>query len=725
MRRIAGGAIALALAASSLAAAQTTVESRIGPDDGAGFRNLQTVGGEGYVVREDGIGVANQGRAERRRSLLYLGQLSDFQLADEESPSRVEFIDYGPFGAAWRPWEAMEPHIDDAMIRSFDALTGASPLAGGDGANRPMDLVIDTGDSADSQQFNETEWVRTLLEGGPLDPSSGIAPASSTDPTCVAAAPLIADSASPQSYTGVQDFDDYVEGAAPQFYDPDAPGGAFADWPSYPGLMDRAQQPFTAKGLDVPSYVSFGNHDGLVQGNAAANAGYESVATGCVKPMSPTVTDPDTLGGALSALSPDGLQGLLLTNPSSVALVPPDPDRRYVSKAQYKQVFIDGSQGDGHGFGLVDPTELAGSGGAAGYYSWSPTPGFRMIALDTVSEGGVVGPSADGNIDDPQFQWLKAQLEEATAKGQLVVLFSHHAIPSLTASVPDESAPPCSSPDAHGHDTNPGCDVDPRDSQPIHLGPDLEDLLFQYPNAVAWIAGHSHVNSVEPHPNPSGRGGFWSIRVAAEADWPQQGRLVEFFDNGDGTLSIFGTIVDHASTATAPPPGSATAFDPSQLASVGRTLAYNDTQSGARACGPDPCGEGEADDRNVELLVSTPHDVDLFGETGGRCATALNGTAKRDRLKGTSGGDRIRGRGGNDRLNGRAGRDCVKGGPGNDRLTGGRDRDRLGGGPGRDRIRARDGVRDRIKCGPGRDRVKADRKDKVARGCERVSRRRR
>ncbi len=729
LRAIAAAAtLAFALTAAPDGAAQTTLDSRIVPDDATGFRNLQGgAAGEPYVVREDGIGTAQAGRAERRRSLLYLGQLSDFQLADEESPSRVEFIDYGPFGAAWRPWEALNPFIDDAMIRRFNELAGASPVAAADGTRRPMDFAIDTGDSADSQQFNETKWVQTLLDGGALDPGSGTDPTTSADPFCSnpLTAALISDTAAPQNYTGVQDFDDYLEGPTPQFYDPDSPAGPFGDWPLYPGLMDRAQQPFEAAGLTVPSYVSVGNHDGLVQGNAAANASYESVATGCVKPMSPAVTDPQTLGGALAALSPDGLQSLLLTSPQSLTLVPPDPNRRYVSKEQYKQVFIESPQADGHGFGLVDPAELTASNGAASYYAWSPAPGFRFVSLDTVSEAGVVGPSADGNIDDPQYQWLRGVLEDATAKGQLVVLFSHHAIPSLTSTVSDETAPPCTGPDSHGHDTNPGCDVDPRSSEPIHLGADMEHLLFEFPNAIAWIAGHSHVNSVEPHANPSGRGGFWSIRVAAEADWPQQGRLVEFFDNGDGTLSIFGTIVDHASQATAPAPGPAADFDSSQLASVGRTLSYNDTQSGARACDPDPCGEGQADDRNVELLVGVPPDADIGpgAGAGGRCAVAVNGTAKRDKLKGTAGGDRIRGRGGNDRLNGRAGADCVKGGPGNDRLTGGKDRDRLGGGPGADRIKARDRGRDKVKCGPGRDRVKADRKDKIARSCERVSRR--
>ena len=43
----------------------------------------------------------------------------------------------------------------------------------------------------------------------------------------------------------------------------------------------------------------------------------------------------------------------------------------------------------------------AASGGEAGYYAWSPVPRLRFIALDTTSDGGIAGPSADGNIDDP------------------------------------------------------------------------------------------------------------------------------------------------------------------------------------------------------------------------------------------------------------------------------------------------------------------------------------
>jgi metallophosphoesterase (TIGR03767 family) len=749
---------------------KTTLEQRIVSNSDTDFKELTLGPGESeYIVREEGVGSAQGGRANRRKSLIYFSQLSDFQLADEESPARVELIDTGPFSAAIRPHEALNPQIDDAMIRQLNAFADASPVPDGTGSFAPMALTVGTGDLADSQQRNETQWVRGLVEGGPINPGSGVDPATSGDALCAAldSAGLIADGDTPANYTGVQDFDDYIEGPSPQHYDPDSPAGIFSAWPSYPGLFDRAQEPFDAAGLDVPFYAVFGNHDGLVQGNAAANAAYERVATGCVKPMAPVVTDPDGLQAAfegalndIAGLDLAGLQSLLASDPGKVGLVPPDPNRQYVSKKQYKDIFVAGTQADGHGFGLIDPEEETASGGAAGYYAWSPKPGFRFITLDTVSEAGVIGPSADGNIDDPQFQWLQGQLDAATEADELVVLFSHHAIPSLTADIPDELAGACTAADAHGHDINPGCDVDPRDSQPIHLGPDLDALLAQYPHVIAWVAGHSHVNSIEPHPNGSG-GGFWSVRVAAEADWPQQSRLVEIFDNEDGTLSLFGTILDHASNATAPAAGTdADDMNEADLASVGRTLAANDPQAGAGT------GEGEANDRNVELLIADPRtpgpgpNTCASGNRAQRAAKAdTNGTPDNDVINGNDGeSDRIKGRAGNDRIKAGSGDDCagggrgkdrvngeedddrirggrgadrvkggdgsdsVKGGHGDDIVIGGGDLDDLGGGDGDDRIRAADGVAEQIRCGPGSDSAIADPEDTL-KGCEHVTRR--
>jgi metallophosphoesterase (TIGR03767 family) len=585
---------------------KTTVQQRIVPNGSSAFTTLKLGSGEPYVVRQD-LANGSVQRAATRRSLAYFGQLSDFQLADEESPGRVEFLDPPngtqlPFNAAWRPWEALEPQIDDAAIRQLDSFIAASPIPQGNTQRRKMDFALDTGDSADSQQLNETQWVRTLLEGGTLNPNSGINPIGYLHPLCpVVGVPGAAEAA---RYTGVQDYNDYVEGTQPSFYDPSNVRGYFAGWPRYPGLMDKAQQSFTAAGVKVPTYVVFGNHDGLVQGNQAANGLFEQVTTGCIKPMAP-VPNQDDLAGVLSSITPENVLAMLATDPKSVALVPPDPKRQYVSKAQYKKVFLNGSQSDGHGFGYVDPAQNSASNGAAGYYAWSPLPGFRFIGLDTTCEGGIAGPAADGNVDDPQFQWLRGQLQAATAANQLVVLFSHHAIPSLTCQLPDEVAPPCTLPDGHGHDLNPGCDVDPRISYPVHQGQDLTDLLHQYPDVIAWVAGHSHVNNVQAYPGPNGTG-FWSIRTAAEADWPQQERLIEVMDNRDGTLSIFGTILDHASQATAPGSGtSALGMTPTDMASVGRTLSYNDPQVGARKCTP-ACGEGTSGDRNVELLIRDP-----------------------------------------------------------------------------------------------------------------------
>jgi len=608
---IAGSAFAVvtAEAGASDTEGKTTLEQRIVPTGSGAYRFLQLGGGEPYTVRQD-LASAGSERAAKRTSLVYFGQLSDFQLADEESPARVEVIDplstplNLPFGAAWRPWEALEPQIDEAMIRQVNQFTGASPVADGSGARRPMDLTIDTGDSADSQQLNETLWVRTLLEGGTLNPNSGVSKSTYSHPLCPNL--FVPGAAEAARYTGVQDYDDYFEGTYPEFYDPDSPAGPHSTWPKYPGLMDRAQQVFTASGVKAPSYVAFGNHDALVQGNAAANAAFEQVATGCLKPIGP-VSNPDNAGALLESLfDPVRLLATFLTSPQNTVLVPGDPNRRFVSKRQYKDIFKAGTQADGHGFDFIDSTQETASNGAAGYYAWSPTPEMKFIALDTVAEAGTIltpsgASTSDGNVDNPQFQWLRGQLQAATAAGQLIVLFSHHAPESLVADIPDEVAPPCTVNDSHGHDINPGCDLDPRLSFPIHLEADLVALLHEYPNAIAWVAGHSHDNVVNAFPAPSGEGGFWSIRVAAEADWPQQSRLLEVFDNHDGTLSIFGTILDHIGQSAAPASGTAaSSMNLETLASTARTMSFNDLQSGA------PAGEGQPKDRNVELLIPDP-----------------------------------------------------------------------------------------------------------------------
>jgi metallophosphoesterase (TIGR03767 family) len=577
-----GGLAMFAASASAHNGESTLDQTIVGDDPTEAFQFLRIGPGEPYAVRGD-IFEPKPGRARKRVSLAYFGQITDFQLADEESPARVEFLDPDPSGtasSAWRPQEALVIHAVDQSIRAMNRFL-ASPVPQGDGTRAQLVNAVMTGDLADNMQRNETQWVVQLLEGGAISPNSGTADLTGT--SCPPGTPMD----DPAAYTGVQDYDDYFESGA--FYDPDQPIGQYASWPAYPGLMDRAQAPFEAQGLKVPSYSVFGNHDGLVQGNEDGNRQFEDIATGCVKPYSPATTD------LASALNPGFLTSL---GPTSFR-VPPDQARQFVDKAQFKALHATGFQPDAHGFALVAERELDASNGAAAYYSWSPLPNVRFIVIDTLSEGGMVPTSADGNIDDPQWQWLEEELDVATELNELVVVFGHHATGSLTANLADEEASDCSEPDEHGHDTNPGCDRDPRSSEPIHLGDELKELFLAYPHVVAYVAGHSHENRVEPF-KAKGGSGFWEIKSPAISDWPPQQRLIELMDNCDGTLSIFGTMLDGDAPIDAPPAGPASGFSAAELASIARVLTYNDPQ------GRNADAAGDPTDRNVELLLDDP-----------------------------------------------------------------------------------------------------------------------
>lgn len=614
---------------------------------------------EEYIVREPPGVSALGGRESRRESIAYFGQLSDFQLADEESPARVEFLDPGA-SSAWRPQEAFHPFVVDATIRQMNNFAPASPVPQGDATGNAMDFVLTTGDQADNQQRNEITWVRELLEGGtPTSFGSGVSdpafystPEFLTKPSCPAflaqeGGSAAAAAAEGAAYTGVQDYTDYPAamppGPQPAYYDPNQPLGQWSTWPQWTGLLDRAQEPFTPAGLDVPSYWSNGNHDVLVQGNEDANAAFEDISTACFKAMGTTLQLPPTPPGPDFVPDPN----LLLAPTAAGMLVPPDPGRRFASKQQLKAILGANAVDDGHGFDFVDPAENTASTptgvtpapgtGSASYYSWAPpeAPGTRFITLDTNSEGGqtaegVGSGSANGNLDDPQFEWLRDQLDAAQAADELIVLFGHHPIRSMNTLIADEQAGPCGAlndtdgvpPDPHPNDTpphfaNPGCDSDPRPSVPVHPGADqapgdpresLVELLAGYPNVIAYVTGHTHENKLLPCGQAAGCGAnplWWEVNTSSTADWPQQSRLIDVMDNKDGTLSIFGTIIDSAQPAAAPNAGPAAMFTPDELASVGRTIAFNDPQGG------DGTGEGAPEDQNAELLLPDPRDADL------------------------------------------------------------------------------------------------------------------
>src|SRR4051812_12667022 len=380
-RRLAAIVMATAIfsAAPAYAAPTTTVERTIHDCDGDNL--LEFVRGEPYIdlaagpfggggdaCSADEAGV--RPRLPQPASILNFLQLSDFQIADEESPGRVEAVDttqrapgLNPVSAAYRPQESLSTQVTEAMVRQ--ARNTVSPVTGA-----RLSLTMLTGDNADSQQLNETRWFIDILDGTttPADPDpemderpganraivpdSGIA---SQVPGCGAAGAGYVDNGSP--YDGVRDGGRV--GPDTGYYEPDASSGDRDDGDGYtpdrarnaaevggphgdvtvrdfPGLFEAAQRPFEALGLGMPWYSAFGNHDALVQGNSpdacagplgsspeTPNAGFDALARGCLKPS--------RLPGGVSpeAFAADPAAYLAASAP---VVVPPDPRRCFVAK---------------------------------------------------------------------------------------------------------------------------------------------------------------------------------------------------------------------------------------------------------------------------------------------------------------------------------------------------------------------------------------------------------
>src|SRR3954447_21314110 len=297
MRRARRFAVALAVAAvaagPAFAASTTTVQRTIQDRDGDNL--LEPAPGEDYTLLPAGTPAPNGYRRPNTASILNFVQLSDFQTVDEESPGRVEFVDttqrgpfVNPFSAAYRPQEALSAQFVEAMVRQVRNTN--SQVTG-----EPLQLAITTGDSADSQQFNETRWFIDILDGKQrVDPNSGV-----PDDTC--------DVTPTDKYDGPQgggdagyynpDGDDDGDGYSPDTARNEATTGRPVTVRDYPHLLETAQEPFRAVGLGMPWYSVFGNHDALVQGNdgdayigpqgaggETSNPTLQNFVTGCVKP---------------------------------------------------------------------------------------------------------------------------------------------------------------------------------------------------------------------------------------------------------------------------------------------------------------------------------------------------------------------------------------------------------------------------------------------------------
>ena len=119
--------------------------------------------GEPYLYLDDlGVGASTELPIGEPSSLLYIWQITDTQIVDEESPARLINGDFYE-ESAYRNQESWTSQFLEACVRT-----------GNDFADwRPFDLALMTGDMIDNIHENELEWLMGVMDGQIVHPDSG------------------------------------------------------------------------------------------------------------------------------------------------------------------------------------------------------------------------------------------------------------------------------------------------------------------------------------------------------------------------------------------------------------------------------------------------------------------------------------------------------------------------------------------------------------------------
>jgi 3',5'-cyclic AMP phosphodiesterase CpdA len=301
------------------------------------------------------------------------------------------------------------------------------------------------------------------------------------------------------------------------------------------GGNNDPKDPFIAEGLTMPWLWVTGNHDVLNQGN-----------------FPPESMTPEYVGTSCSTGTRDWSQP---GGPVYVGDVVAD-DRRTPLSGENLMTKV---KADGDGHGITDDDVASGY---AYYTADIPGTNLRILAMDTAARTG----SADGLIHQSDLDdFIVPALDQAAIDGKIVIVTSHHSSAQLTDGV------------GFGGIT-----------QADAITPDdLRAALASHPNVLMHLAGHTHHHKATKI-DVLGVSSYWEVESAALADWPNQLRMIEIWDQDNGFYSIRMIALDYQ-----------TENDP--IAEDGRERSIVDYTAGWIGS-----GAGETTDRNVELYVPKP-----------------------------------------------------------------------------------------------------------------------
>jgi metallophosphoesterase (TIGR03768 family) len=449
-----------------------------------GYGNWNYGSGLPFDRRLDLMPATYSGSAVTKKTkLLNFFTISDIHITDKESPNQGIYIQHLhptlPVGASLHSGVMLyTTHVLDAAVQTINALHKQNPI----------DFGLSMGDACNSTQYNELRWFIDIMDGKVITPSSG-------------------------AHLGADTID--------------------------------YQKPYKAAGLDetIPWYQTLGNHDHFWIGSIPVDYSLREdlrqsyisddvFATGDVLSDPRKINSRDYYMGVLDGSTPYGdlIKAGPVGNFSSAPKVVADPDRRSLLRTEWMNEFFKTSSSPvGHGFNLSD----ANDGFAC--YSFVPKSNvpIKVIVLDDTQkeDDGSADIHGHGFLDQARWAWLKKELADGDAAGQLMIIAAHVPI-NVEVTAPNSEM---------------GWWPDPQDAVTL---PNLIAELHSHPNLIMWVSGHRHLNTVKafisPDPVNAPEKGFWQVETPSLRDFPQQFRTFEIYLNSDNSISIVTTDVDPA-----------------------------------------------------------------------------------------------------------------------------------------------------------------------------------